>query len=175
MQPQRARLLLLLLSVCTLHNAIGCILPPEGIAPPVSYNFPPEIDLQTLDPFTPVFFQAVDEQAGEDCLFEIQFDVIERNDCFVGYRLVADNNTPGVRVLIQDNDVGLATPMNGQCPPPPHRDTIESLIRTSDFTRPLVNGPPHTISVFIKDTLDDWAVPRDQVGIDANLNAGALI
>ena len=108
MEVYRARLLLCSLGVYALRVASGCILPADGQPPPVSLNFPPEIDLTTLDPPAPVFYQNVDEQTGQNCEFNIEFHVRERDNCFVAMRVIADNRQPYVTLLHEDDDVKLA-------------------------------------------------------------------
>lgn len=153
----------------------GCLIPPERGELPVTQNFPPEIDLETLDPPTPKFVVEVNAQQGEPCPFDLAVTITERDNCYVEVRLVADNKFSSVSLLHYAETVrlGLPTGDGEDCPEPPYTKRI-SLPADTRFFFPPLTTQPHTISLFVKDTTDDWLVPREMIGEGDMTDAGAL-
>jgi hypothetical protein len=192
MEVTRARVLLsrnvmrglgaVMVSMITSGLHSGCLIPPDGHVVPRTQNFPPEIEIETLDPPDMLFIQNHDFEKG-NCLFDLAATIKERENCFVDIRLVADNRRPSVHVLYEDYDVRLSPRTQTQeCPPPPYRRRIGLDTQTQNFTGlvPTEGGgfeeEAHTITLFVKDTTTDWAVDDLDAGTSsATLDAGALL
>lgn len=176
MPPNRARVLLSLRLVRFLGAfavmSSSCLIPPDGTPIEVSSNFPPEIEVDT----TPVLVQPVDE-GNEQCAFTLSVTVHERDSCLVDIRLIADNQRNIINGVFEDFDVRLAPRIgnDASCPAPPYKARIKIPVDTSQFSSPLV-GAPHTLSLFVKDTTDDWATAWELIGSDRDkLDGGALL